>query len=730
MFRYLITIFLSAFLLFQVQPLVARLILPQFGGTSAVWTTCLMFFQVALLLGYLYAHLLRKICTPRASFYCHCVLLCIAAVSLRISKIENLAADPANMTWSIVQLLALTVGVPFLALSATGPLIQAWHSLLVHNESQSAGHKTYRLYALSNAGSMLALLSYPFLVEPMLSLNAQRMVWTICFVGFCIAMAVCGWQIRNFPNWAATVPSDQEKEPQQQRSFTTTILQSIVWVLLATIASILLMAITNTMTQEVASFPFLWILPLSLYLLSLIICFDRPAWYRRRIFLPLLVLSIFVAIPMIHLGTVVSLLTHVLSLSAVTFFSAMVCHGELYRLRPQTSRLTAFYLCVALGGGLGGVFVTLLAPRIFNGFYEFQIGLLLCLLVPLAIVVWQSRTRSDIPTRWVWGYGVLASVCATFVACSLAYYIDGTNHADVLFRQRNEYGLMTVIEEDGYRTFVHGQTDHGGQYVADDEAMNPSSYYTDGSGAAVAFQTARAAKPENESSLNVGVIGLGTGALVSWGQPADTFCFYEINPLVQTVAEEYFTYLKHREVEVVIGDGRKELARELIQNGSRKYDLLFIDAFSSDSIPTHLLTSECFDLYWKHLNADGILISHISNKYVDLVPVLNTLAKSRGLTPLLIDYYNPKSETKTRWVLMTNNTSVIESELVQSLTTPIDTDLREVVWTDQSASLAPVLNWSIGIDWETVFNRQFRRKEKGINQNNDHPANRSVNHAK
>ena len=708
-------------MLFQIQPLIARFILPQFGGTSAVWTTCLMFFQVALLLGYLYAHLLRNIFSPRVSFFCHTTLLCLAALSLTTSSVENYTADPTNMTWSIVHLLSLTVGLPFITLAATGPLIQAWHSLLVQKESQNSDQKTYRLYALSNAGSMLALLSYPFLVEPFFSLNNQRLIWNVCFVGFCVSMFTCGLQIRNLSRWLNVAGHEQKKQQEHEQknpltasAIGTSISQFIIWILLATVASILLMAITNTMCQEVASFPFLWILPLSLYLLSLIICFDRPAWYRRRIFLPLLVLSVFVAIPMVHLGTVVSLLTHVISLSAVAFFSAMVCHGELYRLRPRTSRLTAFYLCVAFGGGLGGVFVTVLAPRIFAGFYEFQIGLLLCLLVPLGIIIWQARTTSDIPMRWVWGYGVLASISATFVASSLNYNLEEASLPEVLFRQRNEYGQMTVLEKDGYRTFVHGQTDHGGQYVAADDAMKPSSYYTDGSGAAVAFQTARASKGENGDSLNVGVIGLGTGALVSWGEPTDKFCFYEINPVVQTVAEQYFTYLKHREVEVVIGDGRKELERELEQQGSRQYDLLFIDAFSSDSIPTHLLTAECFELYWKHLRSDGILISHISNKYVDLLPVLNTLAKSRGLTPLLIDYYNPTSETKTRWVLLTNNSKVIEHDLVQKLASPIPTDTREIAWTDQSTSLTPVLNWSIGVDWDTVFDRQFRRRKKGI----------------
>ena len=709
-------------MLFQIQPLIARLILPQFGGTSAVWTTCLMFFQVALLFGYLYAHFLRKVFSPRLSFYVHAVLLCAAAISLRISSVEDLAADPANMTWSIIQLLGSTVGLPFLVLSATGPLIQAWHSSAAQTNLTSAnltntvqpGQKTYRLYALSNAGSMLALLSYPFLFEPNFSLNMQRIVWTVCFFAFCILMTACGWRIKNLLEWKNKL-TNQDISTHQR----TTISQWILWISLATVASILLMAITNMMCQEVASFPFLWILPLSLYLLSLIICFDRPAWYRRRLFFPLLVLSIFAAVPIAHLGTAVSLLTQVISLSAVAFFSAMVCHGELYRLRPPTSHLTAFYLCVALGGGLGGIFVSVIAPSIFDGFYEFQIGLLLCLIIPLVIVIWQARNESVFPVRWAWGFGALSLISATFVACSLAYYIDGSNHADVLFRQRNEYGLLTVIEDDGYRTFIHGQTDHGGQFVDEDDALKPSSYYTDGSGAAAAFQSARDAIPERDG-LNVGVIGLGTGALVSWAQPNDKFCFYEINPLVQTVAEKYFTYLQQNkmtqnDVEIVIGDGRIELERELREQGSREYDLLFIDAFSSDSIPTHLLTAECFELYWQHLKPNGILISHISNKYIDLRPVLNTLAKSRGLTPILVDYNNPKSDTKTRWVLITQNKDVIQSEIIQGLSKSFSPDIHDVVWSDQSASLAPVLNWSIGVDWATVFNRQFQRnKNKSI----------------
>ena len=259
---------------------------------------------------------------------------------------------------------------------------------------------------------------------------------------------------------------------------------------------------------------------------------------------------------------------------------------------------------------------------------------------------------------------------------------------------------------------VNGQTDHGGQFVDEDQQLSPSSYYNDGSGAAIAFQSMHELKQESNPNLNVGIIGLGAGALVSWGLPGDKYCFYEINPLVETIAREYFTYLTHNDAEIVIGDGRLELQRELEEQGSRNFDLLFVDAFSSDSIPMHLLTQECFELYSKHLNSDGILVAHISNKYIDLLPVLQTLARSQHLTPLLIDYYNPKSGTETRWVLMTSNQKVIDIASNEKTFKPWPDDLPDIVWTDRFASLSPIVKWNGGIDWSVVFDRQNRRKKK------------------
>ncbi len=718
MLRYAITIFLSAFLLFQIQPLIARLILPRFGGTASVWTTCVMFFQLVLLLGYAYVHLLRRIFPPRLSWTIHVALLVTAAISLRLVGIDHwVPADPSNMTWSIVQLLAITIGVPFLALSTTGPLVQAWHCT-THLPAQNAaelpdGRSTYRLYALSNLGSMVALLSYPFVMERFLELGQQQVIWTNGFYAFCLLASISGFQTLRFSTWHDT-SHDATNKPSNVRKASPPVSVSL-WIVLSAVASVLLLSTTQLICQEIASFPFLWILPLVLYLTSLIICFDRSSWYQRRVFLPLLLLSIFVCIPLVHLGTSSSLVVHVLGLSAIVFASSMVCHGELYRLRPPTTDLTLFYLCVALGGAIGGVLAVVVAPLVFSGFYEFQLALLVCLLIPLVIVVRQILESGRKFSGVFWCYAGTSLIAVSLVICSLVYYLDPNFHPDLLFRDRNEYGLISVLEANDYRTLVNGQTDHGGQYVSKQDSLVPNSYYIAGSGAAIAFECIRNWRTseqtgDSQPGINVGVIGLGCGSLVAWAEPGDEFCFYEINPLVKQVAEQYFTYLQQTHAEVVLGDGRVSLERELAERGSRNFDLLFVDAFTSDSIPMHLLTRECFELYWKHLKADGILTIHISNRYVDLRPVIHSLAIDSGLTPILLDHYNAETDSQTRWILVTRNRQVIDSSQIKSLAKAWPRNMPNIRWTDQDASLAPVVIWTGGIGLEEVFKRRLQRQ--------------------
>ncbi len=694
MIRYGITIFLSAFLLFQIQPMIAKFILPWFGGTAAVWTTCMMFFQITLLLGYLYAHLVRRIFSPQMVWRVHLVILilaCAAVLATHAVPPEFLKPTGGeNLTAAVVKLLAITVGLPFLVLSATGPLVQAWHST-------SHGGQTYRLYAVSNFGSMLALLTYPFFFERVFSLNVQSLIWTVGFVLFATLCCWSGLQTASQSKWLQT-----EHEPDQSKSNETDhvgVGLLLAWIGLAMAPSVMLIATTNLMSQEVASIPFLWILPLTLYLLSLIICFDRPSLYRRAVFTPLLIASTIVSILILHVSNQISLLPQIIGLAIVCFSCSMSCHGELERLKPAPNHLTLFYLMVSLGGALGGIFVVAIAPRIFNDFCEFHIGLFACLFLTVGVKVIEAYHQPKHNTFSAWLSAVGALVAAGCVLSSLIYFIDFGYEKGLLTFERNEYGLVSVREKNGYRIMVNGRTEHGGQFLEGPEKMQPSSYYVQGSGPSIAIQALRSDPKREGRGLNIGVIGLGTGSLVTWGQPPDKFWFYEINPLAEKLAREYFTYLEESkdQSQVILGDGRIQLERQLKESGSLNLDVLFMDAFTSDSIPAHLLTRESFDLYWKHLKPDGILVAHITNRFVDLRPVIHALAVERGHTPILINHIH--GDHQTRWVLMTRNAHVIESEMVTSVQSTWPSDMEEIFWTDDFASLAQLVDWSIKLDW-------------------------------
>ncbi len=688
--RYTLTIFLSAFLLFMVQPLAARLILPGFGGTAAVWTTCLMYFQVALLCGYLYAHTIRSFLSPRAGWLLHCLLLFIAMSGFRPDNLSIPILDPeSNLSAAMAWRLTISIGFPFLMLSATGPLVQAWQSI------SGSSQRTYRLYAVSNAGSLMALVAYPFVFDRLLGVSVQKTIWFAGFVVFCLLMTASGLQVVGKSAWqyesnlTDAIASNQE---MGGRLFQTT-----VWVLLPAIASTLLLSSTNILCQEVASYPFLWILPLVSYLLGLIICFDRPAWYRRQIFYPLFAISTGVSIVLFHRGINAGLWAQAIGSATVVFAGSMVCHGELYRLKPATSQLTQFYLAIAFGGAIGGFFAVVIAPEIFNGFFEFHCSLLACLIAAWWMPFFRNSELSNRNPKagLFYAYGLFAAIAATPVICSLVFLNASQSQLGVVFRERNEFGIVRVQDLNDYRYMYNGQTNHGGQYLNQAD-MQPSAYYSSGSGAAVAFKTVRNWKLASASnpSLHVGVLGLGTGSLSSYAQTGDEFRFYEINPLVVDAAREFFTYLKQSDPDVVVGDGRVQMLRELDQSGGHDFDLLFVDAFSSDSIPVHLLTSECFDLYLQHLNANGIIVVHITNRFVDLRSVLYSIARSKELGAVLIEHKNAEFGIRTRWVLMSRNNRLASEPIVQRHLADWPTEMPTIIWTDDFSSLASVVIWS------------------------------------
>ncbi len=706
---YAVALFLGAFLLFQVQPLVGKLVLPAFGGASAVWMTCLMFFQTVLLAGYAYAHLLTSRLAPRAQAWTHGGLL---AASLLFLPLETsliptkLGAD--DPTLSIVLLLAMTIGVPLLLLSATSPLLQHWFARLQPDRSP------YRLYATSNCGSLLALVSYPTLVEPNLSLRTQAWIWSAAVIGLVGMLWACAASFRRAGGSHRPIAS--EARPSA--------LDLMLWLVLATAGSVLLLSSTNQLCQNVAPVPFLWILPLVLYLLTFILCFESDRFYARDVFGWAFVAVILGTVAAFMFGANLGLLAQIGIFSFALFAGCMVCHGELARSRPAAEHLTRFYLIVAAGGALGGALVTLLAPLVFPTFWELSVGLgLTCLVRLLAprIAGYSARRRAAAAAgasldstlrpellraehaslgRKKLAVGAL--VLAFFAFLGPPAWADFLRRSSVLRLTRNFYGVLKVSEqrqEDPllrHRRLTHGSTIHGIQFLAPGRHRLATAYYGPASGIGIAMR----GLPGEREGQRVGVVGLGAGTLAAYADAGTTLRFYEINPAVISIAEEDFRFLHDArargvEIEVASGDGRLRLAEELTEGAGADFDLLVLDAFSSDAIPVHLLTIEALDVYLRRLRPAGILAVHVSNRYLDLSPVVHALALARGLEWTKID--EPGDEragtTMSEWMLLTRSAEALDSPEIRaaSLPAPGASERPPLLWTDDYSSLLPLL---------------------------------------
>jgi SAM-dependent methyltransferase len=671
MFVYAATIFLSAFLLFQVQPLIAKIILPWFGGTAAVWTVCMLFFQVLLLLGYVYAHACVRLRAPAQRFI-HIALLAIAAAALPLGA--NEAWKPVggeDPTWRIFGLLASSVGLPYFVLSTTGPLVQTWYA---GSHERAA---PYRLFALSNLGSMLALLSYPLLVEPTLALSWQTRLWSAGFLVFALLCAVLAWRSKG---------SDDAPVPRLEQPGKPGIGLKALWAGLACCASMLLLAFTSHMSLNIAAIPFLWVLPLSLYLLSFVLCFDASGWYRRWLFLPLLgagLIAVCVSLSRFN----PSLWSLIPLYSATLFAACMVCHGELARSKPAPRHLTGFYLMLALGGALGGVLVGLIAPNVFDNLYELPAGLVaLCIFVFAALY----RDRGSF-LHGRWGRAArIAFMASIFLFGAALAYVYRDNGSNVRVMARNFYGVLNVHDSgegaDEMRILSHGTIIHGKQFLLEERRDWPTTYYALESGVGLAIISARA-----KGEVRVGVVGLGAGTLASYGRAGDVYRFYDINPKVVELARSEFTFLddSRAKIEVALGDARLSLEREAKQN----FDVLVLDAFSSDAIPVHLLTSQAVGVYLRHLKPDGILAVHVSNRYLDLVPVVQEAAHHYSLEARQVENEDDDDAGVYRsdWILLSASPKVFESELLKDAGEEIDDDSRVGLWTDDYSNLYRIL---------------------------------------
>ncbi|HVU87473.1 MAG TPA: fused MFS/spermidine synthase [Pirellulales bacterium] len=705
MIWYALTIFWSAFLLFLVQPILGKQILPWFGGTPAVWTTCLLFFQMLLLGGYLYAHAITAWIAPRAQALLHISLLGASLWFLPI------VADPAyraavesSPTWQILALLTFTIGAPYFLISATGPLLQAWFA-------KTHVGSPYRLYALSNVGSLLALLSYPFVVEPRLKLGDQTHYWSWGYAAFAVFCALCGYQLLRSQRRHAASPSTEVAAPPRtvgasssnghhEFEHPTSWGLMALWLGLAAGASGMLMATTNQICQEVAVVPFLWILPLTLYLVSFIICFDSPRWYDRRFFVPLLIITIAATAIMLFIGVSAPLVAQIGTYSAALFACAMSCHGELVRARPPARDLTLFYLCVASGGALGGVFVALVAPAIFDGLWEFHVALVVCPALVLAAMVREENVLYVRNRPTVLAAVLLLAFCAliTTLVIHVREYRKG-----VLVATRNFYGVVRVRDaydpftESPVRKLQHGTILHGMQLLEGDMRVWPTTYYarTAGVGLAIEQHPRRLATDPANRNLRIGVIGLGAGTVAALAQAGDTIRFYDINPDVIRIAQEYFYFLDETQAHWTVeqGDARLTLEKELAENGPQNFDVLVMDAFSSDAIPMHLITTECVEMYWKHLKPDGILVVNTSNRNVDLDPLVLAMAEASHKDARLCETNEDRNTGiySSTWALVTSNEEFLGSLPVSQFTTLIPDAVQPVVWTDDYGSLWQVL---------------------------------------
>jgi hypothetical protein len=689
---YAVTIFLSAFLLFQVQLIIAKYVLPWFGGSPSVWNTCMLVFQILLLSGYGYAHLVSTRFTLKSQTRVHLVFLLASLAVLAVMAYRwpsPITADASwkpvpggSPVWQVICLLAVSVGFPFLILSATGPLLQVWLS-------RTQPGSPYRYYALSNAGSILGLLSYPFLEERFLLLRTQAWVWSAGYGLFLLACGACAWVLQRH-SAAAESPTSQASIAGEKPKVSLLIL----WLALAACASAMLLATTNLICQEIAVIPLLWVLPLCVYLLTFILCFGNERWYRRGIFHPLYALAFSVALVVLSVEVPPQILVQIGVFGLALFAVCMVCHGELVKRKPAPAYLSTFYLAVAAGGALGSIFVVLIAPQIFQRFWELQLSLLVCGILLLAVVLRDKES-------WFYKRPVLrillAAVIVTFMFQGYLYskaLIRPEAGGFVTFRDRNFFGVKTGLQDPLGNWLMHGRIRHGVQMRDPAVHDEPTLYYKRLSGVGLILDHFPRSIDEGgrPRALRVGVIGLGIGTLAAYGHTGDYFRFYEIDPQVVSLSmgqKPSFSFLRdsHSTIQIVLGDARLSLEKEASTGQLQKFDVLVLDAFSSDSIPVHLLTKEAMALYIQHLSGpDAVIAFHLSNRSLDLRPVAEGLNREYHLTSVEVE-----QPGFSDWVLASANPQMLNLPDLKARSRPVTILHTVPLWTDEYSNLFEVL---------------------------------------
>jgi len=663
-------VFLGAFLLFLVEPIAAKQLLPVLGGSAAVWITCLVFFQTALLCAYLYAH--RMSILPRWSLYFLLLLLGFASAVGWCAGSGGWDWGASHPIFTVFAVLSSTIGLPFLMLGMTSPLMQVWWSRL------NGSAIPYRLFALSNLASLLALGLYPTVIEPRLTLEAQRILWCCGFVVFAFITTVLARKARAIAK--TSIPENRIAD----EGAPTPSAQKLLWVLLPMGAAMQLSAVTSYLTANVAAIPLLWILPLGVYLITIILAFEFPRLLPRSL------VGRFLILMLAGLGYALSkqdvewpLRISIGFFLVESFASGLFCHSEAYRLRPQRpSESTLFYLCFAAGGALGAFVIGILFPLLFR--YNLDLVITCCFTSLLALMVmWQDGWSS----RLLWGV-------ATILMAAQIFWINIVNERSTTVAERNFYGALRVKQNFGFpgatmRILTNGNVQHGTQiFGTDAQRKTPTSYYAEDSGVGIAIRNCCEGR-----ARNIGVIGLGAGTIAAYGRAGDVIEFYEINPSVAPIAQNVFTYIRDSgaRVSIVEGDARRSLAEQAPQG----FNVLVVDAFSGDAIPLHLLTTQALALYRRHLAHGGIIAFHISNRHVDLEAPIALLAKACGMRAMTVTSAanDDRGEFTATWMLLSDDADFFEKpEVARAGRQPSDIKgLRP--WTDDFSSLLPVLHW-------------------------------------
>jgi len=709
-FVFVVSIFASAFLIFLVQPMVGKRILPWFGGTAAVWMVCLAFYQTALFLGYAYAHLLIRFARPLHQLVIHTVLVALAILLMPVLPQDSWRpAGVMSPATDIVWMLSANVAIPFLVLASTGPLVQAWFARLHPSRSP------YPLYAVSNGGSLLALLAYPVLLEPRLGLTETGDLWSVGFGITALLVLVCsGLAWRGAIESSAMPTVESVDEGDRIDGY-----RALLWLLLSASAVMVLMGVTNRLTRDVASVPFLWILPLAIYLVTLILCFGSERFFKRWLYLGLGLIALTATLgePLwrdwewakpLYTLLLYSLPAQIAAYGLLLFSVGMLMHGELYRLRPAPHALTAFYLTVAGGGALGGLFVGLAAPVLFTEYHELAAGLAVAwLLIPLALAYDRFAADSSVGIR-------LPGALLSFPAIFVAVYSLRIAPPQVIHLERTFFGTVHVAELRtdtlAERRLYSGRTLHGVQLAGPIGARTPTAYFGKASPIGLLLSSR-----ESNGETRVGIIGLGAGTLAAYGRKGDLFRFYEIDPAIIRIASEggLFRFLEssRAEVETVVGDGRLALNQERAEGVEQNFDILILDAFSGDSVPVHLLTREAFVAYREALSPDGVIAMHVSNQHLELMPQTARQGADSGFGALMLTNESSATHrsTASQWVFLSPGhrsldefASRIKGAWQRLGLEPSGLDLRmlrpgdadsdsAVVWTDDYSDLASIV---------------------------------------